>query len=282
MTGTNPAIVGPGTQPSEDDGAVLDYMEMPKNMRTYSAPALPEPEETQGIARALALLAEVRFAAADVAAGQAARSFDITGLDTANREFIDQALGDGEVSIVAGATLLAQESVLAGIWRLHETDVMGALKRDSIEVGAFPSAVLDVAHAAALESMRLQRGALPPGVLNAPALVTELDDKIAAFVPGDAAHVINLTLLPLTDEDVAFLDERLGPGSVTILSRGYGNCRITSTVTRNTWWVRYFNSRDAIVLNTIEVAEVPSVACAAEEDLADSAQRLGEILEVYR
>jgi hydrogenase-1 operon protein HyaF len=46
--------------------------------------------------------------------------------------------------------------------------------------------------------------------------------------------------------------------------------------------VRYFNSRDAIVLNTIEVVEVPNVACAAPEDLADTAQRLGEILEVYR
>ncbi len=282
MTGTGSAIVGPGTQPSEDDGSVLEYMEMPKNMRTYSAPALPEPEETQGIERALALLAEVRLAAASVAAGQAARSFDITGLDATNREFIDQVLGDGEVSIVAGASILAQESVLAGIWRLQETDVTGVLKRDSIEVGAFPAAVLDVAHVAALECMRSHRGALPQGVLNAPPLVTELDDKIAAYGPGVSAHVINLTLLPQTEEDLAFLDERLGSGSVTILSRGYGNCRITSTGTRNAWWVRYFNSRDAIVLNTIEVAEVPSVACAAEEDLADSAQRLGEILEVYR
>lgn len=282
MTGTNPAMVGPGTQPSEDDGAVLDYMEMPKNMRTYSAPALPEPEEAQGVERALAILAEVRFAAASVAAGEAARSFDISGLDTTNREFIDQALGNGEVSIVAGATIQAQESVLAGIWRLHESDVTGVLKRDSIEVGAFPASVLDIAHAAALESMRSHRGGLPQGVLNAPALITELDDKIAGYRPDVEAHVINLTLLPQTEEDIAFLDERLGPGSVTILSRGYGNCRITSTGTRNAWWVRYFNSRDAIVLNTIEVAEVPSVACAAEEDLADSAQRLGEILEVYR
>lgn len=282
MTGTNPAMVGPGTQPSEDDGAVLDYMEMPKNMRTYSAPALPEPEEAQGIERALAILEEVRFAAAGVAAGEAARSFDISGLDTTNREFIDQALGNGEVSIVAGATIQAQESVLAGIWRLHESDVTGVLKRDSIEVGAFPASVLDIAHAAALESMRPHRGGLPQGVLNAPALITELDDKITGYRPDVEAHVINLTLLPQTEEDIAFLDERLGPGSVTILSRGYGNCRITSTGTRNAWWVRYFNSRDAIVLNTIEVTEVPSVACAAEEDLADSAQRLGEILEVYR
>jgi len=282
MSGANPAMVGPGTQPGEDDGTVLEYMEMPKGMRTYSAPALPEPEETQGIERALDILAQVKAAAETQASDAAPRSFDITDFDTQNRAFVDQALCDGEVSIVAGNTIQAQESVFAGVWRLHEVDEAGALVHDSIEVGTFPAAVLDIAHAAGLDVTRSHRGSLPQGVINAPALATELDDKIAAHRPGKDAHVINLTLLPLTEEDVAFLDEGMGPGSVTILSRGYGNCRITSTGTRNAWWVRYFNSRDAVVLNTIEVVDVPSVACAAREDLLDSAQRLGEVLEVYR
>jgi hydrogenase-1 operon protein HyaF len=142
--------------------------------------------------------------------------------------------------------------------------------------------VLDIAHQGTLEGTRSHRGSLPTGVVNAAALATELDDKIAAYRPGACAHVINLTLLPLTEEDVSFLVRRLGDGSVTILSRGYGNCRITSTSTRNAWWVTYYNSREAVVLNTIEIVDVPSVACAAPEDLADSAQRIGEILEVYR
>ena len=133
-----------------------------------------------------------------------------------------------------------------------------------------------------LESLRPHRGPLPANVVNAPALVTELEGRIAAWRPGVPAHAVNLTLLPLTDEDLAFLDERVGPGTVTILSRGYGNCRITSTATRNTWRVRYFNSREAIVLDSIEVVDVPGVACAAEEDLRDSAQRLGEILGAYQ
>lgn len=283
MSGFNPqGIVGPGTQPGEDDGAELQYMEMPKGMRTYSAPALPEPEEASGIERALGVLAEVREAARAHHAEAPTRSIDITGLDVQNRTFLDQALGDGEVSIVAGSTVQAQESVFAGIWRVQEYGVTGSIKSDAIEVGAFPSIVLDIAHQATLEGMRSHRGSLPAGVVNAAALASELDDKIAAHQPGADAYVINLTLLPLTEEDVAFLDGRLGAGSVTVLSRGYGNCRITSTGTRNAWWVRYYNSRDAVVLNTIEVVDVPSVACAAPEDLSDSAQRIGEILEVYR
>lgn len=281
MSGLSP-IVGPGTQPGEDDGAELSFFEMPKDMRTYSAPLLPEPEEAGGIAPALAVLEEVCRAAATADIAAEPLVFDITGLDASSRAFVDQALGDGEVSIVAGACLQVQESVLAGIWRVHEVELTGGLRRDTIEVGAFPAAVRAMAEDSTLEALRPHRGALPAGVVNAPALVTELDDRIAAWRPGAAAHAVNLTLLPLTDEDLAFLDERTGPGAVTILSRGYGNCRITSTSTRNTWRVRYFNSREAIVLDTIEVVDVPGVACAAQEDLRDSAQRLGEILGVYR
>jgi hydrogenase-1 operon protein HyaF len=282
MTGTS-HFSGPGSQPGEDDGAELQYMELPKAMRTYSAPALPEPEEVEDVTQALALLGSIAAAAERAGSGaDVPMVFDLAGLDAQNRAFIDQALGDGEVSIVGGATLQVQESVLAGIWRIHKTSITGAILRDVVEVGPFPSIVRDLANAGTLEHLRPHRGPLPQGVLNAPALVTELDDKIATFKPGKSAHVINLTLLPQTDEDLAFLEERLGPGAVTILSRGYGNCRITSTSTANAWWVRYFNSRDAIVLNTIEVVGVPDVACAAPEDLMDSADRLRKILEIYR
>jgi hydrogenase-1 operon protein HyaF len=68
---------------------------------------------------------------------------------------------------------------------------------------------------------------------------------------------------------------------VAILSRGYGDCRITSTAVPHIWWVRYHNSMGTLILNTLEVTDVPQVACAAPEDLKDSASRLGELLEPY-
>ncbi|WP_254786780.1 hydrogenase expression/formation protein [Methylomonas sp. LWB] len=45
--------------------------------------------------------------------------------------------------------------------------------------------------------------------------------------------------------------------------------------------MRYFNSQDKLILNTQEVSEVPNVVCASAEDIADSHQRLQEILQVY-
>ena len=80
---------------------------------------------------------------------------------------------------------------------------------------------------------------------------------------------------------MALLGSRLGVGPITILSRGYGNCRIGSTQKNNIWWIKYYNSDDKIILNTIEVIDIPEVAAAAPEDIEDSAERLQDILSVY-
>ena len=128
---------------------------------------------------------------------------------------------------------------------------------------------------------RVGSDVIPPGVNNAIPLVSEINDKIPEVAGSTEPHVINLTLLPQSEEDLAFLEQRLGKGYVTILSRGYGNCRVSSTLTNNVWWVQYFNSQDAIILNTLEVTAVPIVVCASQVDIEDSAQRLQEIREVY-
>ena len=105
----------------------------------------------------------------------------------------------------------------------------------------------------------------------------ELEDKSATH-DGDAPHVVNLTLLPHTEEDLAWLDTALGLGSVDILSRGYGNCRVTATALHNVWRVQFFNSMDTLILDTFEVTPLPEVALAAPEDLTDSAERVAEVL----
>lgn len=276
-------ITGPGSQPEESDGAELEILQMPSDMASYSAPLLPEPEEVSGLTEALALLHELGERLDAYRPERQPVPLDLTGLDPANRELVDQVLGEGEVSIVIAddAPLRIQESVLAGVWRIQRHDSAGLLLQDSIEIGAIPQRVAQQAFAGAKERVGLVQP-LPPGVLNAPPLFSEINEHSSAWRPGKQAHVINLTLLPQTEEDLSFLQQQLGAGSVSILSRGYGNCRISSTATRHVWWVQYFNSQDRNILNSLEITDVPSVACAAPEDLADSAQRLEEIMEIYR
>ncbi|MFD2173765.1 hydrogenase expression/formation protein [Rhodobacter lacus] len=268
-----PVGFGPGSQPDEE-GEELGYMQLPSGMRTYES-HLPEVDDSTLVAPALALMARVAEAAAECAASGRA-SFDLSGLDAQNRALIAETMGTGEVAMkIRGIpALMVQESVFAGVWCVAGAGV------DQIEVAPVPAAAIS----RAFEPFRRAAGAglaVGQGVVNAPALLAELLDKSAAY-EGGLAHVINLTLLPHTEEDLAWLGEALGEGAVTVLSRGYGNCRITATATPHVWRVQFFNSTDALILDTFEVTTMPEVVLAAREDLEDSAERLREVLEAIR
>lgn len=273
------APLGPGSQPTEEDGGALDYMPMPEGMMTFSRPLMPEPEEIAGVEAAMEALEKVLGALRAFRDGGPTISVDLAHLDAANLRFIDQMLGSGEVSIIAGADAQIQESAMAAIWRVRRVGADGRIAADHMEVGHMPAGLTATAFAGAQERIPPATTAPPVGVHAAPALLTEIDDHLAA---GRGTHSINLSLLPHSDEDLAYLSERLGQGPVIVLSRGYGNCRISGTATRNVWWVQYFNSQDALILNSLEVTPMPEVARAAIEDVVDSAERLDEILEIYR
>jgi hydrogenase-1 operon protein HyaF len=54
---------------------------------------------------------------------------------------------------------------------------------------------------------------------------------------------------------------------------------VTSTHLKYTWWVQYFNSEDKLILNTLEVVDVPIVTQASLEDIQESSQRINEMVE---
>lgn len=271
--------LGPGTQ-SEDE--TLDYVSMPKDMDTYRPPVLPEPEEIAGRAMARAALGRVLDLLDAAADGRPGGQVSLLDLPAEDRQLINQVLGEGEASALVRTEgspleLRIQESVFAGVWRIMTFNA-GALVDDAIEVGPVPMQLRTLADEDAESLYRPWRGPLPPNVQNAPLLVEEIRDQIARWQPGQPPHVVNLTLLPVTPEDIAFLDHQLGTGRVLLLSRGYGNCRITNTRHPHCWRVVYYNSMDSVILNTVEVVDMPEVAMAAPEDLRDSHERLADVL----
>lgn len=275
------APLGPGSQPEDE---TPDVLAMPRDMATFQNPVLPEPEQFSGHDGALGVLRSVQQAVQAWLQGTLPAAIDLGGLPAADLALVNQVLGEGEVAAqvaaagAGGVALRAQESVFAGVWRVLHLDGERVV-RDTVEVGAIPAAVPDAARERALAMPAPPSAERPADVMNAPSLLEELRESQRRWQPGAEAHVINLTLLPLTPGDSAFLDAEIGQGPVAILSRGYGNCRVTSTRMPRTWRVTYFNSQDVIILDTLEVAAVPEVACAAREDLEDSAERLAEVLE---
>jgi hydrogenase-1 operon protein HyaF len=266
--------LGPGSQPEAES---LHYLPMPQEMRTFEAPLLPEPESLWGLSGARSVLGRARDAARDWVPGPRTIAIDLQGLSGPDLEILDQVLGQGEVSArIDGpdGTTRIQESVFAGIWRVRRFDPNGVCVSDHLDVGGLPCAVIRASGSGRAQPTPPSQ--IPAGANSAPALLAEIAEHLRAGTP---AHVINLTLLPFSPDDGEVLERALGQGIVSLLSRGYGNCRVTATGVARLWWVQYFNSQDVIILNTLEITEAPDVIRAAPEDLEDSARRLGEVLD---
>ncbi len=272
-------MVGTGSQPAEDDE--LQYLAMPREMNIFRMPILPARADPQPLTEARDLLAAFlrEMERWDPEVDACGPWLDLAGVPPPALAIANQMLGEGEVSIQIGGenALRIQESVFTGLWRVCALDGNGTLASDRLEAAALPRIVIDRARAAA--ASHVAPVAIPPGAMNSPAVINEIGAQMRSPRADGRAHVVNLTLFPLTPDDHAVLDAALPVGPVALISRGFGNCRITSTLARDVWRVQYFNSMNTLILNTIEVVQVPEVALAAVEDLQDSRVRLAELVE---
>lgn len=266
--------VGPGSQPEDEP---LNYLAVAEDMAVFRMPGTPEAADPQALAEVRAVLARLIEAMRTLPFG--APRFDLTKLDPAALDLLNQTLGEGEVSVIASAPrrLRIQETAFAGVWRVREMREDGSVAADRLEACAIPAAATDSVRSCGAESLELPPE--PAGLMNAPSLLAEIVDRAVRWRVGQPPHVINLTLLPVSPQDLDYLAQALGAGPVTILSRGYGNCRISGARLADVWRVQYFNSMDKLILDTIEVVDVPEAALAAREDYEDSIGRLAEWLE---
>jgi hydrogenase-1 operon protein HyaF len=269
--------IGPGSQPPEAEP--LNILPLPSVMNTFQMPTVPELADRRAVARARDVLADLldRLQAWN-GTDETHPRLDLTTLDDAALDVLNQVLGEGEVSIKlqGESETQIQESLFAGIWRVQQLNGAPRLCRDMLEACSIPGIVRHVAAAAAIG---LRTGDIPPTAMNSPALLTEIREWMRRYRPGQPAHVVNLTLLPLAPDDHRVLEQALPVGAVAVMSRGFGNCRITSTTARHVWRVQYFNNMQTLILNTIEVVDVPEVAIAAADDLAATRERLAELVE---
>lgn len=274
-------VVGPGSQPAESDGHGLSYIDMPGDMWTYQPPSMPEPDEVASLDGARDSMRWLLGALENYRNGSGSTVADLSALDAPNRELVNQVLGEGEVSVTYDGRIPArtQEAVLAGVWRTVYLGDEERVLADILEVADVPHTVRSPEGRE--RAVDTSAEDIPPEVMNALPILVELEAHCADFAKTGKAHEINLSLLPLSQADLEFLDQRLGRGPVDTLSRAYGKCQVISTEVVNVWWVRYYNSMGTLILNTLEVVDVPAVLCAAPEDLCDSAERLESILAPY-
>lgn len=269
-------MLGPGSQPAEEDA--LQNLQMDREVGKFSMPFIPVSADDAHMAAARDLLAGFRDRLCGWRDGDGPE-LDLTQVAPGPLGMANQMLGEGEVSIrIRGPREVhIQETIFAGLWRVQEHDESGRVVDDRLMACPIPAVVVRAARQAS--SPRLRQVTVPAGAMNSPALLREIEKQVAVRTCGAAPHVVNLTLLPLTREDHDVLEQAMEPGPVAIISRGFGSCRVSSTSVRDVWRVQYFNSMQTLILNTLEVVDVPEVALAAADDLADSRERLAELID---
>ena len=208
-------------------------------------------------------------------------------LSADERRTLFDALGDGEVSMVVSRGTEGEgeaqisESVLPGVWIGRADDAKGVLRATWVEVADAPKALREAAADRPRRDIALEALSPPRGAMNVMGVLAEVRARAAAWRPGEPNHVMNFTLFPMTEADAAFLSKVVGEAGVRVSSGGYGAARVIMTALRNVWAVQYLNGLGAIILDTIEIGDVPDAVLASREDFEDSRSRLQEIREAY-
>ncbi len=264
--------LGAGSQPEDPD---LAYMPLPGEVESFIMPALPSSEDVSHLGRAIELIGQLAALAARWQPGERCVR-ELAGLNSEELALVNQVLGEGEVSAKAlladGGEARIQESVFAGVWRVCRFDANGQQTGDSVEVAPIPELLIERAQAASRWLDALPP--MPAPLMNAAPIGAELLARQRQAL--DSPHVINFTLLPVTPDDLAWITDVVGEGAVGIFSRGYGKCRVLATALTHVWRVQYFNTMNTLLLDTLEITRIPDVTLADGEDIADSAERLGE------
>lgn len=257
------------------------YVDLSTDVNAPESPAIPALEYAADLADCAEARESMRWLLR--ALNQAATSTtpllrDLGALDQRNRELVDRILGEGEVSVICDGKVHARsrESTLSGVWQTAYLDEHDQIRGDLLEVGT-------MSHVAGFKDgcdrmIDTSLAGVEKGFTRASPILTELRSRSAAYRPGQDSHVINLTMLSLSDEEIAFIDGRLGRGPVSVHSRAFGKCQILSTQVANVWWVRYYNASGTLILNTLEVVDIPLVTCATPQDLVESHQRVARTL----
>jgi hydrogenase-1 operon protein HyaF len=230
-----------------------------------------------------AFLDRVRAAIVAYREGDAHPRFGFDALPCEDRRVLAEILGEGEVTIGIGLEprFDACESVLPGLWRVRVVEPDGSIAQEWLEIGDLPDVVRAGAQALTRPALVVPERA-PEGAMNAMPVLGEIADRIGRRTAEQPNHVINFTLMPMTPVDTTLIVRTLGRAPFDATSRGFGSCKVHLTAHRGVWGVQYFNGMGKVILDTLEIGDVPVALLAAQDDFAESALRLGEILEAYR
>lgn len=114
------------------------------------------------------------------------------------------------------------------------------------------------------------------------AVLAEIAERLQQLSAGGADSVIDLRSLPLTDADIAELEERLGRGEVSARVEVIGETEIHETAYAGVWWIRHLGAGQQVAAEEIAITPVPEILRSQAEDIELATSRIQEQLEADR
>lgn len=305
-------ILSSGGYASKITGRKPKLFKLPVANGTFLYPEAPYLRDKNGIKDGLLLLKDIHHALVMFNEESKYNQFELSALNTLSREFIDEIFEKGHIKATVQLNsgdidhIEVHQSIMAGVWRIKHLNHLGKIGADYLEIATFPSAILSKCRALknkqpddksintsldtspeepAREQLtsRLPLDALlqDSNSFDKHALIAELNLRGEQFSATDEPFVINLSASCIDEDMLTALEAQLDIDEVTMLSTTYGNCMINATSAINTWWVKYFDADDRVILNTLEVVDIPSIAKASYQDIALSGLKLKSLLAHY-
>jgi hydrogenase-1 operon protein HyaF len=106
------------------------------------------------------------------------------------------------------------------------------------------------------------------------ALLAEIAALLQILIADGVPGSIDLRGLPLSDACLAALEQRLGKGEITAVLDAAGRSEFHETRFPGVWWSRHADETGRLAALLIEVAVVPEILRAGQEDMRRGHQGL--------
>lgn len=180
--------------------------------------------------------------------------------------------GEVVVRLEGPVSGMVRESRLPGLW--HVRRGAGTEAVHEVVVAEVPNLLREAAAAEASSEIPIP---VAEGSVHGRALLLRIAQCLKGLALEDTSTLFDLTHCPLSSDDHALIDRTLKTGTVWGWSLGYPACQAVTTSVRCIWRVRYRNG-DKLVLDTIEIVDIPAVLRAQREDIDDSLTRFDTLL----
>ncbi|MEW5768797.1 MAG: hydrogenase expression/formation C-terminal domain-containing protein [Pseudomonadota bacterium] len=102
---------------------------------------------------------------------------------------------------------------------------------------------------------------------NAWPLMLEIVQMVRNLLESGETSAIDLSALPLTPADKAWLKDRLGGGQIHVELQAEGLSTLDETACPGVWWVTHHDAQGRVLSELIEIAQVPELVKAHPDDI---------------